>query len=82
MFPWIRVLDIHCKLDCYYSMNSVKIMSINSMDFIFVSLDECVMMLTLFSLQASVSYHLPDHVAMTPAKQAFEILSLFLAETA
>lgn len=82
MFPGRQVLHIHCKLYCYYSMTSVKIVSINSMDFIFASLDKCVMMLTLFNLQASISHLLPDYVAMTPAKQALEILSLFLAKTA
>lgn len=82
MFPWRQVLDIHFKLYCYYSMNSVKIVSINSMDFIFAFLDKYVMMLTLFNLQASISYLLPDYVAMTPAKQALEKSSLLLVKTA
>lgn len=29
MFPWIRVLDIHCKLYCYYSMNLWKLWVLN-----------------------------------------------------
>lgn len=63
-------------------MNPVKIMSINSMDFIFAFLDKYAVMLTLFNLQASINYLLPDYVAMTSAEQALEILSLFLAKTA
>lgn len=51
------------------------------MDFIFAFLDKCVAMLTVPNFQASISYFLPDYVAMTPAKQALEILSLFLAKT-
>lgn len=63
-------------------MNPVKIMSINSMDFIFAFLDKYTVMLTLFNLQASINYLLPDYVAMTSAEQALEILSLFLAKAA
>lgn len=82
MFPWIQVLDILCKLYCYYSTESVKIISINSKDFISAFFDKYVMRLTLFTLQASISYLLPDYAAMTPAKQALEMLSLLLAKTA
>lgn len=82
MFPWRQVLDIRFKLYCYYSMYSVKIISVNSADFIFTFLDKCVMMLTLFNLQASISYLLPGCVAMTPAKQELEMLSLLLPKIA
>lgn len=49
-------------------MNSVTIISINYMDFLFKFLDECVTMVTLFNLPASISCLLPDYVAMTTAK--------------
>lgn len=68
MFPWRKIFNIHCKLYCYYSANSVKIISINYMDFLYKFLDKYVMVVTLFDLQASISYLFPDCISVTTDK--------------